>query len=160
MVLVEDTRQQIRKDKKGKLHDKHKNIHDYCSANGIEIVRSKLLVGDYQLSTNSRVSVDTKKDMVEVSNNLYQDGGKRFRDECLLAQKAGIQLIILIEDDSVPDMNAVKKWVNNHPNANRMTPNGERIWLKMTTLNKTYGVRWEFCKKADTGRKLMELLNG
>lgn len=45
-VLLEDTRNQ-----KGK----HKNVHEWAKANGVTIIRTKLLVGDYTLPTDQRV---------------------------------------------------------------------------------------------------------
>ena len=59
-VIAEDTRNQL---------GKHENIRRYCEENGIRIVRSKLIVGDYSLVTSQAVCVDTRSCNVEVSSD-------------------------------------------------------------------------------------------
>ena len=86
MILLEDTRNQI---------NKHKNIHKYCEENNVEIIRNKLIVGDYMLPNVSNISIDTKFGLQEIMKNITE---KRFRNELLLSKKLGIKLIILIEN--------------------------------------------------------------
>ena len=54
MILLCDTRQQA---------GKHKNIEQYCRRHGIQMVNKCLSVGDYMLSEDGKISVDTKQDM-------------------------------------------------------------------------------------------------
>lgn len=159
MILLEDTRNKAYKAKNGRIVDKHRNIHDYCALNGIEIIRSKMLVGDYTLPANQSVCIDTKMNMVEVSQNIYQDQ-KRFRAELALAQRLGIKLIVLIEDDSVPSWQALLKWTNPQPNAGPLTPDGERCYKVMKALENKYGCEFRFCTKDRTGATIIELLKG
>ena len=49
MILLEDTRNQI---------NKHKNIHKYSKENDIEIIRNKLIVGDYMLHNVRNISIE------------------------------------------------------------------------------------------------------
>ena len=102
MILIEDTRNQI---------NKHKNIHKYCKENDIEIIRNKLIVGDYMLPNVSNISIDTKFGLQEIMKNIIE---KRFRNELLLSKKLGIKLIVLIENSS--DINSIDdiplKWKN------------------------------------------------
>ena len=102
MILLEDTRNQI---------NKHKNIHKYCKENDIEIIRNKLIVGDYMLPNVSNISIDTKFGLQEIMKNITE---KRFRNELLLGKKLGIKLIVLIENSS--DINSIDeiplKWKN------------------------------------------------
>ena len=102
MILLEDTRNQI---------NKHKNIHKYCKENDIEIIRNKLIVGDYMLPNVSNISIDTKFGLQEIMKNITE---KRFRNELLLSKKLGIKLIVLIENSS--DINSIDeiplKWKN------------------------------------------------
>lgn len=101
MILLEDTRNQI---------DKHKNVSKYCQENNIEIVRTKLVVGDYMLPLISGISIDTKADLNEILNNITQ---KRFRNELLLSKKLGIHLIILIEHSKdITCIDDITKWKN------------------------------------------------
>ena len=67
MILIEDTRNQI---------NKHKNIHKYCKENDIEIIRNKLIVGDYVLPNVSNISIDTKFGLQELMKNITE---KRFQ---------------------------------------------------------------------------------
>ena len=102
MILIEDTRQVV---------GKHKNIHKYCKENDIEIIRNKLIVGDYVLPNVSNISIDTKFGLQELMKNITE---KRFRNELLLSKKLGIKLIVLIENSS--DINSIDeiplKWKN------------------------------------------------
>lgn len=102
MILIEDTRQVV---------GKHKNIHKYCKENDIEIIRNKLIVGDYMLPNVSNISIDTKFGIQEIMKNITE---KRFRNELLLSKKLGIKLIVLIENSS--DINSIDeiplKWKN------------------------------------------------
>lgn len=85
MILLEDTRNQV---------GKHKNIAKYCQENGIEIVRTKLVVGDYMSPYVAGISVDTKANIEEILQNITE---KRFKNELMLAKKLGIHLVVLIE---------------------------------------------------------------
>ena len=101
MILLEDTRNQI---------GKHKNVSKYCQENNIEIVRTKLVVGDYMLPLTSGISIDTKADLNEILNNITQ---KRFRNELLLSKKLGIHLVILIEHSKgITCIDDITKWKN------------------------------------------------
>lgn len=159
MILLEDTRNKAYKAKNGRMVDKHRNIHDYCARNGIEIIRSKLLCGDYTLPTDQRICIDTKMSMVEVSQNIYQDH-KRFEAELILAQRLGIKLIVLIEDETVQSWQDLLKWTNPQPNAGPLTPNGERCYKVMKALENKYGCEFMFCKHEETGAKIIDLLKG
>ena len=159
MVLIEDTRNKAYKAKNGRVVDKHRNIHDYCARNGIEIIRTKMLVGDYTLPADQRICIDTKMSMVEVSQNIYQDH-KRFKAEMMLAQRLGIKLIVLIEDETVQSWQDLLKWTNPQPNASALTPNGERCYKVMKAMENTYGCRFEFCRHDETGKRIIELLRG
>lgn len=150
MVLLEDTRNQI---------GKHKAINAYLKSVGLRVIRSKLLVGDYVVANDQHISVDTKKDMIEVSQDIYQDH-KRFRSELKLAQECGIHLVILIEDNSVGSYEDLLKWTNPQPNRSALTPNGERCYKVMKAMEYTYGAEFQFCNKADTGRRIVEILTG
>ena len=148
MVIVEDSRNQI---------GKHKNINAYLKSVGLRVIRSKLIVGDYVIANRQDTSIDTKKDMVEVSQDIFRDH-RRFRDECQLAKDCEIRLVVLIEDNSVADYDELLTWVNPQPNRSALTPNGERCFKVMKAMEYTYGVEFQFCKKSDTGRRILEIL--
>ena len=167
--IVEDTRNQP---------GKHENIRRYCEANGIRIVRSKLIVGDYSLPTNNSVCVDTKYGLAEVYNNMVQEHD-RFRRECDLAHELGIRLVILVEQDGIQTVDDVHTWVNPRYERYMMLKNGQkygrfmgtklpdrkpidspRLERMMKTFAEHHHCEWRFCAKEDTGRVLMEILNG
>ena len=148
MVVVEDSRNQT---------GKHKNINAYLESVGVRVLRSKMIVGDYTLPADQRICIDTKKDMVEVSQNIFQDHA-RFRRECELAKDCGIRLVVLIEDNAVANWEELLKWTNPQPNRSALTPNGERCFKVMKAMEYSYGVEFQFCKKKDTGKRILQIL--
>lgn len=148
MVIVEDSRNQV---------GKHKNINAYLKSVGLRVIRSKLIVGDYVIANRQDTSIDTKKDMVEVSQDIFRDH-KRFRAECELAKDCEIRLVVLIEDNSVGSYDELLKWVNPQPNRSALTPNGERCYKVMKAMEYSYGVEFQFCNKKDTGKRILEIL--
>lgn len=138
---------------------------------GIKHPVSKLMVGDYMNYDNPRVIVDRKQNLTEVCSNVCQDHD-RFRRELLLAKENGIQLIILCEHGK--DINSLEdvifwknprsekrkkidgKWQTVNTNAMK----GDVLYKILTTLEEKYGVRFEFCDKEETGRKIVEILGG
>ena len=152
MVLLEDTRNQP---------GKHKNIAAYCKQKGIEIVRTKLLVGDYMLAGDKGggISVDTKMGVPELASNCYQEH-ERFRSECELAQRCGIQLIVLVEE-SLP-MGRLDCWRS--PMGRDGLPkykfNPVNLRKVLITMQSKYGVKFRFCDGRSTGEHLIEYLKG
>lgn len=86
MILIEDTRQ---------VAGKHKLKNEYFKKMGIEVIRSKLLFGDYQNPENSKVVIDTKKDIQELIMDLTKDH-ERFKRELQTAKKCGAKIIELL----------------------------------------------------------------
>ena len=138
---------------------------------GIKHPVSKLIVGDYMNYDKPRVIVDRKQNLSELCSNVCQDHD-RFRRELVLAKENGIQLIILCEHGK--DINSLEdvifwknprsekrkkidgKWQTVHTNAMK----GDVLYKILTTLQEKYGVRFEFCDKDETGRKIVEILGG
>jgi len=152
MVLLEDTRNQA---------GKHKNIETYCKQAGIEIIRTKLLVGDYMLTgpESGGISVDTKYGVPELASNVFQEH-ERFREECEKAQRCGIQLIVLTEE--VLPRGRLDYWRS--PSGRDGLPkykfDPERLRKALITMQDKYGVRFRFCDGRSTGRVLLEYLKG
>lgn len=152
MVLLEDSRQQP---------GKHRNIHAYCKQNGIEIVRTKLLVGDYMLTgaDSGGISVDTKYGVPELASNVFQEH-ERFRAECEMAQRCGILLVILIEE--VLPGGLLENWRSpmGADGLPRHKFDPARLKRAMLTMQDKYGCRFRFCDGRSTGRVLIEYLKG
>ena len=150
MVLYEDTRQQA---------GKHRNIHAYCEKHGIEIIRQALNVGDYQIAGKGDISVDTKMGVPELASNCFQEHD-RFRDECMRAQRCGIQLIVLIEEQ-LPG-GRLDQWRSpigwDGLPMHRFNP--ETLRKVMLTMQEEYGVKFRFCHPASTGKQMIEYLEG
>lgn len=152
---------------------------------GIQHPISKLIVGDYMSYDNPRVIVDRKQNLTEVCGNLTQQH-ERFRREVIKAKELGIKLVILVEDgNKVKSISDVEKWVNprrfsyckkygistkgdieseieefmSHGGTKQPTP-GYQLAKMMRTMTERYGVQWEFCCKNDTGKRIIEILDG
>lgn len=134
---------------------------------------SKLLVGDYMSLDNPRLIIDRKQNLQELCGNVCQQH-ERFKRELIRAMDAGIQLVILVEHG--PDIRTLEDvyfWKNPRKHEVRWkTKNGKRVkyvesvkavdgnqlYKSLCTIRDRYNVRFEFCEKKDTGRKIMELL--
>lgn len=194
---------------KAQKEGKHDLKHNQIISMGHELVFLPLPVGDYVLVDDrvsevvkrrgdklkkmdllavSRRSIDTKYGMEEVYGCLIGKGShERFRDECILAQQAGIELTILVE--SAPEVSCledVKRWRNwkqlyaycrrNHiktgqgmmdriddfvAHGGQKPPvDGEQLYKAMRTSAERYGYRWAFCRPGDTGKAIIYLLTG
>ena len=155
MVIIEDTRNQP---------GKHRNINAYFAHCGHKVVRSKMLVGDYQLANDGSIAIDTKSGVMELIADIYHQH-ERFRRECELAKDAGIQLIILTEE-VLPD-GRLDKWkppvwkstTRYHRAGEPMTKaDPARLRKAMYTMQERYGVKFRFCDGRSTGKRIIELL--
>jgi len=146
MVLIEDTR-----NKEGK----HKNVHDYCERHGIEIVRQALPVGDYMF-VDGKTSIDTKEHLDEIARNVLNRSDKsRFWREVRKAREMGIKLVILCEHGGqIKSINDVSKWKSKY---SRVT--GRSLIDEMIRLDYSYGVRFVFCDKRSTAKRIIEILS-
>lgn len=156
MILLEDTRQQP---------GKHKNVEAYCKQEGIEIVRTKLLTGDYMLSgpefggIKGDIAADTKYGVPELASCVFQEHD-RFRNELIAAQSCGIRLYILTEE--VLPGGLLENWRS--PRGKDGLPRHKfdpaRLKRAMLTMEEKYGVRFRFCDGRSTGKVLIEYLKG
>lgn len=135
-----------------------RNILNYFDKNGIEVIRKKLDVGDYMTDPPGRISVDRKQNLIEVAGNVCQQH-KRFSAECLRAKESGIQLVFLVEHGgAIKTLEDVQEWKNPRLDVSPYAVSGKRLYQIMKTYEAKYGVRWEFCDKRSTGRRIVELL--
>ena len=170
MLILEDTRNQS---------GKHNKKHEWFRRNGIEVIRTKLLVGDYTLPTNQSVCIDTKKDIQEIIGNITKDH-KRMVNEAERAQVAGIRLIYLIENDGgevrpgsdiynpvIRDLSELHKWNNprlfimrggqqKYPRATK----GQQLKKMLYTFAEHHGCEFQFCSSWEAGKRIVEILTG
>lgn len=149
MLILEDTRQQA---------SKHETKHKWFSENGIKVERCRLYVGDYTLPTNQSVCIDTKKDLQELVQDICQQHD-RFRNELIRAQEAGIQLVILCEHGGqIKCLEDVYFWSNPRKKTSPKAMDGWKLFKTLNTMKDKYGVRFEFCDKRQTGKRIVEIL--
>ena len=148
MVIYEDTRQQS---------GKHDNISAQLSAAGIEIRRTKLANGDYAVPPP--ISVDTKKGMSEVYQDIVGDH-ERFRAECIRAQNDGTKLVILVECENIRRIEDVEHWHNPLQTRGIKVRPSKAVMRSMQTMADKYGIEWQFCRKTETGKRIIEILGG
>ena len=135
-------------------------IQRQLSSLGCKTIVSKLYVGDYQSLDNPRLVIDRKKDLQELCGNVTQQH-ERFQRELIKAQEAGIRLIILIEHgNDIQSLEDVYFWDNPRLSESPKATTGKSLYRSLCTIRDRYNVRFEFCNKHDTGRKIMELLDG
>lgn len=141
-IIIEDTRNQIKK---------HELKHRYWEGIGQKYIRSKLYVGDYSRLDNQTVCIDTKKDLLEVANNICGKSHDRFRDELIRAQESNIKLIILVE--STWTRETAWGWTSRYTKVK-----GSTLMKAMVSMEKKYGVEFIFCTKQEAPKKIIELL--
>lgn len=131
------------------------------------------LVGDI------KVAVDRKNSIDEICGNICSStrAHERFRDEVILAQKCGCKFYVLIEDETVRNLEDLEKWEN--PRAKtyfikkaraakgyklktslpKQPPaSGKTLAKALRTMMDKYGFEVVFVKPKDAGMKIVELL--
>lgn len=149
--LIEDTRQ-----KQGQ----HEIKNEGWRRMGVYVIRCRLPFGDY--APVPPVSVDTKKDIYEIANNIRNDHG-RFRKECIEADKHGCTLVFLIEnDEGVTSLDDLKEWresARHFKERHGKEPfEGRTLAKSMSTMADKYGVRFEFCKPEEAHERVQEII--
>lgn len=159
---------------------KKDHILDYFARNGISVEPSKCWVGDWTLLLDHSICVDTKTlGLQEVYKNVIGTDHARFHDECVRAKKRGILLVILIEEETITDIEQVPEWINyrrekwfeineqHERGVNLRTKQSakppatsETLYKSMRTMQERYGVQWEFTTKAECGARIVEILGG
>lgn len=137
-----------------------KNIVAEFEKQGVNYFVSKLPCGDYMSLDNARFAIDRKQNLLEVCNNVCQDH-KRFVSELKRANEFGIRLVFLVEhSQNTKALDDVLKWVNPRLKTSPLAVSGERLYKILSTMEKTYNTKFYFCDKANTGKRIIELLNG
>lgn len=147
MIIVTDTREKARAIKK---------ILAEFSERKIEYVSSKLYVGDYARLDNMTLVIDRKQNLNELAGNIVED---RFHNEIHRAHEKGITIVFLVEHgNNIKDLTDVLFWVNPRIKESPKCISGEHLYKSMKSMSKKYGVRWEFCTKAETGKRIIQIL--
>ena len=133
--------------------DRH--LKSYFERHGIEYRVEALDVGDYMIE-GGKISVDRKQNLDELAKNLTnREDHARFMREVRRAYAARITLIVLIEQRGINGTNDVLRWRSKHSPVT-----GAAIVREMFRIRMAYGVKFLFCDKLSTGRRIMEILKG
>lgn len=134
---------------------------------GVQYYVSKLYKGDYMSLDNPRLVVDRKQNLAEVAYNFTdarkttKGYGSRFEQEMADAQKMGIKIVFLVEHGGpIKSIEDVAKWKNPRLQESPLAISGERIYRKMLAFQNYYGVEFQFCSKAQTADRIIEILRG
>lgn len=148
MTIIADTREHA---------DQWERIRTGFDALGVQYVRSKLLVGDYQALENPLLVIDRKHNLAEVAGNFTEK--KRFENEMQLAKKLGVKIVFLIEHGGkIKSLEDVMEWQNPRLKTSPLAISGVRIYRKMVAFQNFYGVEWAFCDKRHTAKRIVEIL--
>ena len=127
---------------------------------GIHVVRRALKFADYWNPDNPYRIIDRKQNLLEVASNVVQDR-KRFIREVDRCNRAGCHMIVLVEHGgTIRKLDDVIRWKNPRIRVSTLAVSGERLFKIMKQIELTYGIEWQFCSKAQTGKKIIELLRG
>ena len=161
IIILEDTRQQS---------GKHDNIHKWCAENGITLMRTKLLCGDYTLPADQSICIDTKYGLQEVYSDLIGKDHARFVRELDAAKACGITLVILVEERGIHSLQDVQNWMNPRLTKWNRTPKAMRhprppvasdqLMKIMESVSEKHGCDWQFCTRSQTGQRIYEILMG
>lgn len=170
-LIFSDTRQHA---------GKHEIKEQWWADHGVAVHRAKLDFGDY-MAEGSNVSVDTKRNVDEIAQNIGGKSHGRFRRECERAAAAGYRLVVLVENgEGIADVGDLLGWTNGHcracsfAHARKCRPHdprgkcakhgtmkpiqGDRLARAMSTMAARYGVCFRFCAPEESARTVCELL--
>jgi len=125
---------------------------------GVKVVRRALAFADYQNPEKPETVIDRKQSLLEVANNVVQDR-PRFMREIDRCTRAGCHMIVLIEHSPrIRSLEDVIGWKNPRLKVSPMAVSGERLFKILKAMEQKYGIEWQFCGKAQTGKRIIELL--
>ena len=136
-------------------------IIDYFQQNEIEYETSKLFFGDYMDYNRPQIVIDRKQNIAELAKNCTAEH-ERFRRELERAQKAGAELVILVEQNVYTDRGQkvtvetiadLIRWSSPHTMVR-----GEKVYRVLSSWCAKYPVRVEFCNKRSTGKRIIQIL--
>lgn len=135
---------------------KWEHIQKFFDEKEVEYVFPKKLdTGDYYNTDNPLVVIDRKANLQEICMNLSrgEENIVRFTREVKRAKENNMRFIVLIEGTSAKTTKDIANWKSKYS-----THTGKWLVEKMFSLTVAYGVEWVFCKKNETAKKILELL--
>ena len=143
-MIIVDTREQ-----------KWDHIRAYFEEHGVEYVVLKLDEGDYANTEHPGIVVDRKANLQEICGNLAAGNGNiiRFINECKRAKDNNKRMIVLIEGTSCRKISDLATWRSKYSKHT-----GKWLTDKMFSLTVSYDVEWMFCRKNETAKRILNLL--
>ena len=127
---------------------------------GVKVVRRALNFADYFNPDNPGVVIDRKQNLLETANCCVQDR-PRFMREVERCTRAGCHMIVLIEHSpQIRTLEDVIRWKNPRLRVSPLAVSGDRLFRIMKAMEIKYGIEWQSCGKAQTGKRIIELLRG
>lgn len=132
----------------------NQRIIEYFDKHNIPYKIEKLDTGDYMDSEKKTITVDRKKDLIELTQNLCSSDQSRFWREIRRSKADGIKMIVLCEHGGkIHSIKDVAAWKNPYSKVS-----GRSLMNEMYRAHIAYGVEFLFCDKRSTGRRILELL--
>lgn len=137
-------------------------ITAYLDVQGIKYARTKLYIGDYQYLENPTLVIDRKKSLDELAYNCGKDS-KRFKAELERAAEAGVNIVFLVEQnrykstDKTIEVKDIEDLILWEPKYGLLR--GEQIYRTLNGWRYKYPIRFIFCDRRSTGRKIIEILD-
>lgn len=143
MAIICDTREQ-----------KNAHVLEYFREHGISYIEKKLETGDYMNSEKMDVTIDRKQNLHELLTNMCSPDSSRFWREIRRSHRNGIKFYILCEQGGeYRNIRDVSRYRDAYSKVS-----GQRLMQKMYTAQVAYGVKFLFCDKQDTGKRIAEIL--
>lgn len=153
-------------------------IDKYFQDHNIKVLRSKLPFGDYAILNKPNLTIDTKKDALELFSNLTKDH-IRFRNEIKGANDFNIGIVILIEEEYYyanlevfRDWYKIPKWksdgwknvngtkVRTHRKGDLVSQvKVDAMYKAMKTMQEKYAVIFRFTTKERCGEDIIKILH-
>lgn len=127
------------------------DIQRMIDEKGAENIHKKDLLDAIELS------IDTKKNLQEVVGNVCSKQHERFKEELL---KAKGRLVLLIEEADIECLEDVYFWENPRLKKNPKATKGTSLYKSLCTIRDEYAVDIRFCNRKDTGKVIIEILEG
>lgn len=132
---------------------KWSHVREWFDAEAIPYRSQKLDYGDYMAEGCSGLTIDRKAGLGELASNLCTDDHGRFWREMRGAHKAGVRVIVLVEDNTRHVMKDVLTWSSPYARIS-----GRMLFERMFAVANAYGVEFRFCKRAEAGAEIARIL--
>ena len=132
---------------------KNDEVVEYFDKIGQKYFVSKVPGGDYINFKAPKVTIDLKKDLVELANNLTREHERFKREMTVVKDDMQCDLVVLIREP-LKSLEDVKNW-----SSKRTQLKGEQLYKIMKTMAEKYGILWRFCTRETAGQKILQILD-